>query len=91
MKRLFVALFLLVSTAVLAQKPVKEHYTVSGGLLGAANLTKFTVIGNQNLDYKMKFGWGAGGRLNIPLGKAFSVGPQLIYNYYVYNSESIGA
>jgi outer membrane protein OmpA-like peptidoglycan-associated protein len=76
---------------VLAQKPVKEHYTVSGGLLGAANLTKFTVIGNQNLDYKMKFGWGAGGWLNIPLGKAFSVEPQLIYNHYVYNSESIGA
>ncbi|MFN5477700.1 MAG: hypothetical protein ACK57D_04860 [Sphingobacteriales bacterium] len=49
------------------------------------------MIGNQNLDYKMKFGWGAGSRLNIPLGKAFSVEPQLIYNYYVYNSESIGA
>jgi outer membrane protein OmpA-like peptidoglycan-associated protein len=91
MKRLSIALFLLISTAVFAQKPVKEHYTVSGGLLGAANLTKFTVIGNQNIDYKMKFGWGAGGWLNIPLGKKFSFEPQLIYNHYVYNSESVGA
>jgi outer membrane immunogenic protein len=38
----------------------------------------------------MKFGWGAGGWLNIPLGKSFSLEPQLINNHYVYNSESIG-
>ena len=42
-----------------AQNIVKEHYTVSGGLLGAANFSKFRVGGTNsaNVDYNTETGF----------------------------------
>jgi outer membrane protein OmpA-like peptidoglycan-associated protein len=91
MKHFFVAACLLIIQSAAGQKIVKDHYTVSGGLLGAANFSKFRISGNDNLDYSTKFGWGAGGWVNFPLGKVISLEPQLMYNSYTYSSDVTGA
>jgi hypothetical protein len=83
----FVALAFMTVHFAFAQKPVKDHYTVSGGLLGAANYSKFNVSGNSNVKYDYKFGWGAGGWLNIPLGHTLSLEPQVLYNSLGYKSD----
>ncbi len=74
-----------------SQKIVKEHYTVSGGLLGAANFAKLRVSDNDNLDYNTKFGWGAGAWVNIPLGKVVSLEPQLMYNSLRFETDAAAA
>ena len=73
-----------------SQNIVKEHYTVSGGLLGAANFSKFAIDGNDpaNVEYDMQVGWAAGGWVNFPVSKAFSIEPQLMYNLYRYKTNS---
>ena len=71
-----------------SQNIVKEHYTVSGGLLGAANFAKLRVSDNDNLDYNSKFGWGAGAWLNIPLGKVVSFEPQFMYNSLKFETDA---
>ena len=87
-------LLLVLSCCVLgglyAQNIVKEHYTVSGGLLGAANFTKFALDGENpsNAEYDMKTGWAAGGWLNFPVSKGFSIEPQLMYSLYRYSTNS---
>ncbi len=88
MKQLF--LFVLsccVITSTYAQNIVKEHYTVSGGLLGAANFSKFR-SNPLNVDFDPKIGWSAGGWVNFPLSNSFSVEPQLMYSSYRYKTES---
>jgi outer membrane protein OmpA-like peptidoglycan-associated protein len=91
MKHLLFGACLLLMHSVSGQKIVKDHYTVSGGLLGSGNFSKFRVSGNDNLDFKTKFGWGIGGWINFPLGKVVSLEPQVIYNSYAYSSDnSIG-
>jgi outer membrane protein OmpA-like peptidoglycan-associated protein/opacity protein-like surface antigen len=67
-----------------AQTPVKDHYTVSGGLLGAANYGHFRVSGNEAVSYDWKLGWAAGAWLNFPLGKALSLEPQAQYSQLRY-------
>lgn len=93
MKKVF--LILLCSFTIAAgysQKIVKEHYTVSGGLLGAANFTDFRFNDNDgshdNIDYKTKPGWAAGFWLNFPVSKSFSIEPQVLYNSYRYQTSS---
>ena len=56
---LFVACCVMM-IAVNAQNRVKE-YSVSGGLLGAVNFTKFKADGNNasNIDYNTETGWSA--------------------------------
>jgi outer membrane protein OmpA-like peptidoglycan-associated protein len=88
MKHLFIVVCLLTLQSAVGQKIVKDHYTVSGGLLGAANFSKFRISGNDNLDYNTKFGWGAGGWVNFPLGKIVSLEPQFMYNSLTYNSDA---
>jgi outer membrane protein OmpA-like peptidoglycan-associated protein len=92
MKRLFLfALCGFLLNATYAQTAVaKEHYTVSGGLLGAANLTEFRTDKNASpsVDYKTKLGWGFGGWLNLPISNGFSIEPQLMYNSYQYQTRS---
>jgi outer membrane protein OmpA-like peptidoglycan-associated protein len=90
MKHLFIATCFLIFQSAVGQTIVKDHYTVSGGLLGAANFSQFRVSGNDNLDYNMKFGWGAGGWVNFPLGKVISLEPQFMYNSLSYNSDAVG-
>src|SRR5689334_12401351 len=74
-----VSLFLLCCFAtclMYAQKIVKEHYTVSGGILGAADFTKFQDKNPAGIDYDLETGWSAGGWINFPVSKAFSIEPQ---------------
>ena len=73
-----------------AQNIVKEHYTVSGGILGAANFSQFRITNNNpnNVDYEMKAGWSAGGWLNFPVSKCFSIEPQVMHSSYQYLTNS---
>ncbi|WP_332733472.1 OmpA family protein [Flavihumibacter sp.] len=88
MKKFMLACAVLSAQMAFSQKIVKEHYTVSGGLLGAANFAKLRVSDNDNLDYNSKFGWGAGAWLNIPLGKVVSFEPQLMYNSLKFETDA---
>lgn len=89
---LFVLSCLLIST-IYSQNIVKEHYTVSGGLLGAANFSKFR-MGNDNpsnIDFSWETGWSAGGWLNLPVSKRFSIEPQIMYSKYEYETANTTA
>lgn len=68
-------------------KIVKDHYTVSGGLLGAANFSRFGISGTNpgNIKYSFKLGWSAGVWLNFPFGKGVSFEPQGMYSEYNYS------
>lgn len=87
MKRIFF-LSLIISQFAIGQNIVKEHYTVSGGVLGAANFNKLRVVDNDLIEFDTKPGWGAGAWLNLPLSKSFSFEPQVMYNNYVYKTSS---
>ncbi|GAO42592.1 OmpA family protein [Flavihumibacter petaseus] len=65
-------------------KIVKEHYTVSGGILGAWNYNRFRTDGDNpsNIDFDWKSGWSAGLWVNFPLGKVISIEPQAMYSSY---------
>lgn len=71
-------------------KPVKEHYTISGGVLGAVNSSQFRFKDNDagNIDYDFKGGWAAGIWVNFPVASAFSIEPQLTYGSYGYRSNA---
>jgi outer membrane protein OmpA-like peptidoglycan-associated protein len=64
----------------------KESYSVSGGILGAANFSKFRITENNhtNIEYDTKTGWSVGGWVNFPVGSGFSIEPQLMYSSYRY-------
>ena len=89
-KALLLVLSCSVITAIYAQNIVKEHYTVSGGLLGAANFSEFRIsdVDHSTMDYDTKTGWSFGGWVNFPVGKSFSLEPQLMYSSYRYFSNS---
>ena len=88
MKKIFLLCLIFLTHQGIGQTIVKDHYTVSGGLLGALNYNKFRVTDNDNVSYDSKFGWSAGGWLNFPLGKAVSFEPQLFYTLYSYKSDN---
>src|SRR6187397_1797741 len=75
---------------IYSQNIVKEHYTASGGLLGAANFSQFRVTGDNplNIDYNFEPGWSAGGWVNFPVSSGFSIEPQLMYSSYGYHSNN---
>jgi len=75
---------------IYSQNVVKEHYTASGGLLGAANFSQFRVTGDNagKPDYNSETGWSAGGWVNFPVNKGFSIEPQLMYSSYSYFTNS---
>ncbi len=60
------------------------YYTVSGGLLGAANFTKFRIGGNNPGDIKYDVGTGYSGGvwLNFPFSRAVSFEVQGVYSSY---------
>ena len=68
----------------------KTSYTVSGGLVGALNLTDFRVTGSNSngIDYDSKAGWSFGAWLNFPLGSSFSLEPQVMYSTYNYRTNN---
>ena len=61
MKKLVFVCLILIAQQAIGQKIVKDHYTTSGGVLGAANYSKFRVTDNDALKYDNEFGWSAGG------------------------------
>ena len=75
-------------TMINSQNIVKEHYTVSGGLLGAVNASQFRVTGTGTADYNFEAGWSAGGWVNFPVSKGFSLEPQLMYSSYGYHTNA---
>jgi outer membrane protein OmpA-like peptidoglycan-associated protein len=78
----------VIMIAVHAQNRVKE-YSVSGGLLGAANFTKFKAGGTNasNIDYNTKTGWSGGLWVNFPLSSRFSFEPQVMFSSYSYQTD----
>lgn len=76
-----------------AQKSAHDRYTVSGGLLGAMNFSKFIIDGQNPADisYDSKIGWSAGGWVNLPLGRVFSLEPEVMYSSYLYRAENSAA
>ncbi len=91
MKQFLLAVSMLVIQNTFAQKIVEDHYTPSGGLLGAANFSKFRVKDQNNLSYSTEFGWGAGVWFNFPLIRAVSFEPQVMYNSYAYATDATSA
>ena len=81
---------LMMVPRLVAQTPVREHYTVSGGLLGAANYSHFRVSDGAE-EYNWKFGWAAGLWLSIPGGMGFSFEPQVQYSSWMYEQEGTPA
>jgi outer membrane protein OmpA-like peptidoglycan-associated protein len=67
---------------VFGQKIVKDHYTVSGGLLGAVNFSTMRIGGENpsNFAYASKNGFDGGIWVNFPLGKILSIEPQAYYS-----------
>src|SRR5688572_24743485 len=67
-----------------------QRYSVSGGVLGAANFSKFKITENNptNIEYDTKTGWAVGGWLNLPVSSTFSIEPQLMYSTYQYRTSS---
>ncbi|MQP25793.1 OmpA family protein [Flavobacterium sp. LMO8] len=67
----------------------KDHYTISGGLLGGGNLSQFQ-SSTDNLtfshDFKHRFGWDAGAWVNFPIGRVFSIEPQVVYSNRGFHS-----
>ncbi|MBK9981873.1 MAG: OmpA family protein [Saprospiraceae bacterium] len=86
----FLACFFAMTISMSAQKMAHDHYTVSGGLLGALNYDKFRIDGDNagDIGYKSHIGWSAGGWVNLPLGNVISLEPQVMYSYYEYGSVS---
>ena len=75
---LFAALILSASS-IFAQTP--DRYTVSGGVLGAANYTQFRLKDDiPGTDPKHKWGYAAGVFVNFPLGNVVSLGAQAQYS-----------
>src|SRR5258705_9073630 len=89
-KRFLFVLSCLITTMIYSQ----SDYSVSGGVLGAANFSKFNISDksttiHSNTDYDLRAGWAIGGWVNIPFSNSFSIEPQLMYNVRRYFTSSI--
>jgi len=64
--------------------------TVSGGLLGAVNFTKFNAerADATKIDYNTETGWSAGLWVNFPLSSRFSLEPQVMFSSYSYQTDA---
>jgi outer membrane protein OmpA-like peptidoglycan-associated protein/opacity protein-like surface antigen len=92
-KNLFVAgmAMALVCIAGNTQAQTPDRYTVSGGLLGAANYSKFR-LKEEVTGVEPKFKWGYAGGLfvNFPLGRAVSLEIQPQYSRVGSEVETAG-
>src|SRR6188474_2455981 len=89
MKKAFLfVLSCFIMTIIYSQNNAK--YTVSGGLLGAVNFTKFKAEGTNasSIDYNTETGWSGGLWLNIPLATRFSIEPQVMFSSYSYQVDN---
>ena len=81
MKRtlLFSTLALMAVSTTFAQTP--DRYTISGGVLGAANYSKFRLADKiPATDAKFKWGYAPGVYVNFPLGNVVSLEAQAQYS-----------
>lgn len=92
-KAIFSFLLMACTLSIYAQEMAHDKYTVSGGLLGAMNFSKFVIDGQNPADisYDGRIGWSAGGWVNLPLGRTFSLEPQVMYSEYLYRVENSNA
>lgn len=89
MKKTFlIVLSCLVITIIYSQNTAKN--SVSGGLLGAVNFTKFKAEGTNSgsIDYNTETGWSGGLWLNIPLASRFSFEPQVMFSSLSYQVDN---
>ncbi len=89
-KHIFIFGMLLISVAnSFAQTP--DRYTISGGILGGANYSKFRLIDDvPGVDPKFKWGFAAGVWVNFPLGNMLSLEIQPQYSRIGTKLESGG-
>ncbi|RYZ82111.1 MAG: PorT family protein, partial [Moraxellaceae bacterium] len=78
---LFLSLALSLCSVAQDPNPVTTP-SIAGGLIGAANYSRFKITdrGNLPLESKWKWGYTAGAYLNFPLGNGVSIEPQALYN-----------
>jgi len=94
MKKIFLlGLSCFAVAAVYSQNISKEEvkkYTVSGGVLGAFNWSKFDTKNTNpaDVEYNYKTGFAAGAWVNFPIVKAFSIEPQVMYSSYSYHTDN---
>src|SRR5437773_12141982 len=95
MKKVFLfVLSCIAFTAIHSQDKRKEknneekHYPVSGGVLGAADFSRFR-NSDETIDYDFRPGWSIGAWLNLPVAKVFSIEPQVLYSSLGYRSNSV--
>jgi len=72
------------------EKVTKVKYSMSGGLLGAVNLSEFRTDNDANtrVDYNSRAGWAFGGWLNFPVTSGFSIEPQLMYSSLRFHTNN---
>lgn len=87
-KMLFIWCLFFSYRAMAQETKVTDHYTISGGLLGAVNFSKFRNSGEyvSNIFSKSNAGWSGGAWFNFPLDNNISFEPQLLYSSYGYKS-----
>ena len=83
---LTVAILLIASQAF--SQTSKPKYTISGGLLGALNDTKFRMKNASGVDYKSGIGYAGGLWMNFPLGGIVSFEPQAQLSWLNYSLNS---
>src|SRR4030095_11851048 len=89
MKKAFLfVLSCFIITIIYSQNNAK--YTVSGGLLGAVNFTKFKAEGTNasKIDYNTETGWSGGLWLNVPVAGGVSIEPQAMFSSYSYQVDN---
>src|SRR5258705_12082555 len=87
-KKFLFVLFCFIMTKIHSQ----NSYTISGGILGAVNFSKFKTHDNGtvhgDISYDSKVSGAFGGWVNFPLSNMFSIEPQLMYSAYRYFTSS---
>ncbi len=80
------------SLGLFAQEAATTSHSVSGGLVGAANYSRFKITdrGGLPLEAKWKWGYAAGLFLNFPLGNVVSIEPQALYSIVGSKAELSG-
>lgn len=80
------------SLGLFAQEAATTSHSVSGGLVGAANYSRFKITdrGGIPLEAKWKWGYAAGLFLNFPLGNVVSIEPQALYSIVGSKGELSG-
>ncbi|MEP6712306.1 MAG: outer membrane beta-barrel protein, partial [Ferruginibacter sp.] len=81
MKKILGLLVLSMALTTVSFAQMEHHYTVSGGVLGAANYSKFRLENNASPgNTKFKWGYAPGVFLTLPIGNTVSLEAQAQYS-----------